>query len=93
VLCVVEGKNESIAGGLGQCVAEVVAAQRFNLQEGNGIETVHGLVTTGSNWKFLRLHGSVVTVDINEHQLSQVERILGILLHAVGPLPQPASAA
>jgi hypothetical protein len=93
VLCVVEGKNESIAGGLGQCVAEMVAAQRFNSHEGNGIEIVHGLVTTGSYWKFLRLHGAVVTIDINEYHLSQLERILGILLYVVGPLPQPASAA
>jgi hypothetical protein len=92
-VCVVEGKNDSIANGLGQCAALMVAAQRFNLREGNGIEIVHGLVTTGSNWKFLRLRGSVLTIDINEYQLRQADRIIGILLHIVGPLPQPASAA
>jgi hypothetical protein len=93
VLAVVEGKNESIAGGLGQCAAVMVAADRFNRQAGNGIDTVHGVVTTGDNWKFLRLHGSVLVIDIPEYLISQVERILGILVHVVGPLPQPASAA
>jgi hypothetical protein len=93
VLAVVEAKNESIAGGLGQCAAVMVAAQRFNREAGNGIETVHGLVTTGDNWKFLRLHGSVLAIDINEYLISQLERILGILVHVVGPLPQPATAA
>jgi len=89
----VEGKNESIAGGLAQCAAEMVAAHRFNQREGNGIDTVHGVVTTGSSWKFLRLRPPVLAIDRHEYLISQVERILGILLHIVGPLPQPASAA
>jgi hypothetical protein len=93
VLAVVEAKNESIAGGLGQCAAVMVAAQHYNRQAGNGIETVHGVVTTGDNWKFLRLHGSVLAIDINEYHFTQVVRIMGILVHAVGPLPQPETAA
>jgi hypothetical protein len=93
VVCVIEGKNESIANGLGQCAAVMVAAQRFNQREGNGIDTVYGIVTTGSNWKFLRLGASVLAIDLNEYLLSQADHILGILLHIVGPLPQPASAA
>jgi len=92
-VCIVEGKNESIAGGLAQCAAEMVAAQRFNQREGNGIDTIHGVVTTGDNWKFLRLHGSVLAIDLHEYLLGQVDRILGILLHIVGPLPQPGTAA
>src|SRR5947208_2476033 len=40
-----------------------------------------------------RLHGEVLTIDINEYLLWQVERILGILPHVVGPLPEPATAA
>lgn len=93
VVCVTEGKNESIANGLGQCAAVMVAAQRFNQREANGIDTVYGIVTTGSNWKFLRLGASVLAIDLNEYLLSQADRILGILLHIVGPLPQPATAA
>ena len=33
VVTIVEAKNENIKGGLGQCIAEMVAAQIFNQQE------------------------------------------------------------
>ena len=32
---IIEAKNENIKGGLGQCVAAILAAQLFNQQEGN----------------------------------------------------------
>ncbi len=37
VVMIVEAKNENIKGGLGQCVAEMIAAQIFNEREGNAI--------------------------------------------------------
>ena len=66
--------------GIIQCVAEMVAALRFNRERGNAIESVFGTVTTGSSWKFLRLTGSVASVDRTEYHISQVERIVAILL-------------
>jgi transketolase C-terminal domain/subunit len=54
---IVEAKNENIKGGLGQCVAEMVAAQIFNEREANAIDTIYGAVTTGEIWKFLKLGG------------------------------------
>ena len=80
VLAVVEAKKEDIVGGLGQCVAAMVAAQAFNQREGDGSEAVHGAVTTGSNWRFLRLDGSTVFIDLPEYHLHQADKILGILL-------------
>ena len=41
---------------------------------------VYGVVTTGSAWKFLRLTGTSVMVDTTEYHISQVERIVGILV-------------
>jgi hypothetical protein len=38
---------------MGQCIAEMVAAQIFNQQSGNNIETIYGVVTSGTNWRFL----------------------------------------
>ena len=49
LLAVVEAKNESIPGGQGQCVAEMVAAQRFNRNAKTEIDTIYGVVTTGNN--------------------------------------------
>ncbi|HJZ60476.1 MAG TPA: hypothetical protein VKE74_36370 [Gemmataceae bacterium] len=49
-------------------------------------------VTTGTAWKFLQLGGTAVTIDLTEYTLSQVDRLLGILTHRIGPVPQPAAA-
>ena len=80
VITLVEAKSESLREGMGQCVAEMIAADRFNEAEGNVIPVVHGAVTTGTAWKFLRKRGAVIEIDLNEYALAQPERILGILL-------------
>ncbi|WP_242056644.1 MULTISPECIES: hypothetical protein [unclassified Nostoc] len=56
VVTIVEAKKENINAGLGQCVAEMIAAKLFNEQEGNNIKTIYGTVTTGTNWKFLKFN-------------------------------------
>lgn len=90
VVAVVEAKKEDIKGGLGQCVAEMVAAHQFNLAEGNEVPAVYGAVTSGSNWKFLKLEMPTVTIDIAEYLIDSREvdsagRVLGVLSHMVGP--------
>ena len=87
-----EAKRENIIEGLGQCIAGMVGAQRFNRRHDTPINPIYGCVTTGSNWKFLRLAGSTITLDLTEYNLSQVDRLLGILTHMIGPVPQPAAA-
>jgi hypothetical protein len=62
-----------------QCIAEMFAAQIFNQNRGNQIESIYGVVTTGSVWRFLRLNGNIVTIDLNEIYLSPIEKLLGIL--------------
>lgn len=52
VIAIVEAKNEDIKSGLGQCIAEMVAAQIFNEHENNEIPTIYGIVTSGEIWKF-----------------------------------------
>lgn len=79
VVVVVEAKNENMKQGIIQCIAEMVAAQQFN-QQRNAIHTVYGAVTTGNLWKFLRLLKTVVSVDSTEYHISQVERVVGMLV-------------
>ena len=84
VFMIVEAKNENIKGGLGQCIAEMVAAQIFNQQEGQTIETIYGAVTTGEIWKFLKLMGSVVSIDLSDYYIGgDIGKILGILHQGV----------
>jgi len=84
VLTVVEAKNDNIKSGLGQCVAEMVAARIFNEREEVGPETIYGAVTTGTNWRFLKLQSGSVYIDRFEYYLDHLEKILAILLRCVG---------
>jgi hypothetical protein len=83
VLALVEAKNDNIASGLGQCMAEMIAAQMFNDRKGHPIEWVYGVVTTGTNWKFLRLRERAIEVDLNEYFLNDLGKLLGILQFCV----------
>lgn len=83
VVVIVEAKKENINAGLGECVAEMVAAKLFNEREGNDITTIYGTVTTGTNWKFLKLINQVVEIDLSEYYINNVGKILGILYHVV----------
>ncbi|WP_013320451.1 hypothetical protein [Gloeothece verrucosa] len=69
VISLVEAKKENIVGGLGQCVAQMVAAQIFNEREGNNIPIILGAVTSGNIWKFLQLEGKAIKIDFNEYYL------------------------
>ena len=84
VVAVVEAKREDIPTGLGQCVAAMVGARAFNEREGLPGTVVHGAVTTGSIWRFLKLEGDRVLIDLPEYYLHQVGKILGILLSIAG---------
>lgn len=83
VVTIVEAKNENIKQGLGQCLAEMIAAQLFNQQEGNNIDTIYGIVTTGNMWKFLKLEGGLVYIDLSEYYIKDINKILGILTTAI----------
>jgi hypothetical protein len=84
VMMLVEAKKEDIMAGLGQCVAEMVAAQIFNEREENEISFIYGAVTSGTNWRFLKLEGKLVNIDLVEYYLTDVNKILGILASGVG---------
>lgn len=83
VIMIVEAKKEDINAGLGQCVAEMLAARLFNEREGNPINKIYGAVTTGDRWKFLKLEEQVVEIDLGEYLLNNVNQILGILANGI----------
>lgn len=84
VVAVVEAKNDNLKSGLGQCIAELLAAQRFNARRGLELPQLYGVVTTGSLWKFLQLSGLEVVVDETEYNIGELATILGILVFMVG---------
>ena len=84
VLIIFEAKNENIKGGFAQCLAAMLAAHLFNEREGTLIPTLHGVVTTGTNWRFLQLESQQVRIDQREYYIDNVEKILGILRAITG---------
>ncbi len=93
VMVIVEAKNENVMGGLGQCAAAMVAAQRFNAKRNPQIDTIYGAVSNGSEWKFLRLRGNSLEFDLTDFRHNDPDRLLGILLHITGITPAAPLAA
>jgi hypothetical protein len=79
VIAVVEAKRGVLRDGWGQCIAELVAAQKFNLQRHKEILYTYGIVTSGLLWQFIRLSGSTVSIEPAEISLQPLDRLLGIL--------------
>ncbi|MBE9031752.1 hypothetical protein IQ266_18625 [filamentous cyanobacterium LEGE 11480] len=77
---IVEAKKEDTKPGLGQCVAEMIAAQRFNAAAKEAIPVIYGCVTSGTAWRFLKLEGQTVTIDLADYPVPPVDQLLSILL-------------
>ncbi len=61
----------------------MLAAQIFNQQQSNSISTIYGAVTTGDIWKFIKLEGSNLFIDLNNYYIKEITNILGILYQTV----------
>jgi hypothetical protein len=83
ILAVVEAKNDNINSGLGQCMAEMIAAQLFNEREGLSSYCIYGTVTTGSVWRFLKLQDNEIFIDKQEYFIDNLRNLLGILIDIV----------
>ncbi|MBE9042242.1 hypothetical protein IQ235_15800 [Oscillatoriales cyanobacterium LEGE 11467] len=78
IISLVEAKKSDIKGGLGQCIAQMLGAQRFNELEGSEIAAIYGCVTTGEDWQFLKLEKSCILVDDRRYYINELEKLLGI---------------
>ncbi len=63
ILVVTQAKGSVMAQGVGPCVAQMVAAQRFNQLSGLPPLPVFGCITNGFSWRFLQLLNDTVVGD------------------------------
>ena len=82
-IVIVEAKKSDLKSGLGQCIAEMVAAQRFNQAKEQPITAVYGCVSSGTQWRFLKMEGQTVTIDLVDYPLPPIEQILSFLVWMV----------
>ena len=78
IVAMVEAKKNDIEAGLGQCVAQMVAAREYNERDESRVVDIHGCVTTGEAWQFLRLENGGVTIDRTRIYIDNVGGILGV---------------
>jgi hypothetical protein len=83
IVTVVEAKNDNLRNGLGQCIASAYAAQLYNQRAENSIQAVCGVVTTGSAWKFIRVTGTTVILDLKEYYIDNLGKLIGVLKYIV----------
>lgn len=83
VIAITEAKNENIISGLGQCIAEMYASRIYNEKEGYDLPSVYGAVTTGDEWKFIKLINDTAYIDTDNYYINDVEKIIGILTEMV----------
>jgi hypothetical protein len=79
VIALVEAKKGVLKDGWGQCIAEMVAASKFNEHRKKSIECIYGIVTSGTSWQFFRMKDKVVLIDPEEYNIASVEKLLAIL--------------
>jgi len=80
IMQLVEAKKHDIDAGLPQCAAQMLGAKIFNQKKKTGVEVIHGCVTTGDEWVFMRLEQELV-VDARKYYLSELETVLAVFQH------------
>jgi len=74
IVLIVEAKQNNFAEGWGQCLAELIAAQRLGAPQ-----QVYGVVTDGEFWQFGQLEGDTFTKDTLRLTLSDLDRLFSTL--------------
>ncbi len=73
---VVEAKKDNFEEGWGQCLAELIAAQKLN---GDAHKKLFGVVSNGKLWEFGLLQSDLFTKNIKYFGLQNTEELMGAL--------------
>ncbi len=83
ILALVEAKNSDIAAGIPQCAAQMLGTKLFNEQKNTPVSVVYGCVTTGNDWKFLKLFDNQIFIDKRTYYFNEIEEILAVFQHII----------
>lgn len=76
IVMVVEAKKNDFEYGWGQCLAELVAAQKMNQ---NDKTAVYGIVTDGNLWQFGYLQADLFTKNEKNYTFDNIQDLYGAL--------------
>ncbi len=73
-ILIVEAKQNDFKKGWGQCLAELVAAQKLNQNDENA---VYGIVTDAEMWQFGKLHQKIFTKNASRATIDNLKDVFG----------------
>jgi hypothetical protein len=79
IFCITEAKKQDIEGGIIQCSFQLIAAQTYNKQEGYQFDTIYGCVSSGAEWRFIKITDNQVIADIKHYTIDDLPMLLGVL--------------
>ena len=81
LIIIVEAKKNDFEIGWGQCLAELIAAQKINAQniKEHAALPVYGIVTDGMMWQFGKLACDTFTENITPFSLGDLPRLFGAI--------------
>ena len=80
LVVVAEAKQNDFVQGWGQCLAEMVAAQKLN---GNDTVIVYGIVTDAELWQFGKLAGKEFTKNDSRATIDNLNEVFGFVFAMV----------
>jgi hypothetical protein len=84
LLCVTESKLGLINSGVDQATAQMLGLRIFNQNNGYNDELIiHGAVTDGTSWRFLKLEGTDLFLDMHVYSTEKLPLLLGVLQEIV----------
>ncbi|MBL7787420.1 MAG: hypothetical protein JNM36_16060 [Chitinophagales bacterium] len=76
IISLTEAKDEDMDWGMAQCAAQMYGAMLFNEAERRPITTIYGCATDGIEWRFMKLHQQLYTIDTKTY--TAIPEILGV---------------
>ncbi len=75
-LILVEAKKDNFEEGWGQCLAELIAAQKLNNDQN---KIVFGMVSNGKIWEFGKLQDDIFTKNIKFYTLEELTKLMSAI--------------
>ena len=83
LFCVTESKLGLVDNGVGQATAQMLGVRFFNQKRGYQDVPIHGVVTDGKSWRFLKLENNDLLIDRTDYSTSDLSLVLGVLQEIV----------
>ncbi len=77
ILSVTEAKIGKIEKAIPQAASQMLGARVFNQANNESLDVIHGLITDGTSWLFLRLEGTTLTINDTLYYTNTLPDLIG----------------